>query len=204
MLNYLLSGVSAGLLISLGGAVYLACENKVVGAVFFSLALLCICMKKYVLYTGKIGYILRDRSKDYFSMLVFGLLGNVVGTVVGGICVSAALPKLGEAAKTLCDAKGAQTFPETLLRAVLCGILVYLAVSLFSDKAGPLALVLCIPAFILSGYEHCIADMFYFAAAGRFTADGVLFILTAVLGNSLGAFVLPLLNAKERERAKNE
>ena len=196
MLKYLLSGVSAGLLISLGGAVYLACENKVVGAVFFSLALLCICMKKYVLYTGKIGYLFRDRSKDYFSMLVFGMAGNVVGTLVGGICVSTAVPKLGDAAKTLCDAKAAQTFPETLLRAVL----VYLAVSLFSEKNGALALVLCIPAFILSGYEHCIADMFYFAAAGRYTVEGVLFILTAILGNSLGALVLPALNAPERRR----
>lgn len=200
MLKYLLSGVSAGLLISLGGAVYLACENKVVGAVFFSLALLCICMKKYVLYTGKIGYLFRDKSKDYFSMLVFGLAGNAVGTLVGGICVSTALPKLADAAKTLCDGKEAQTFPETLLRAVLCGVLVYLAVSLFSEKNGAIALVLCIPAFILSGYEHCIADMFYFAAAGRFTLEGVLFILTAVLGNSLGALVLPVLNAPERRR----
>lgn len=35
MLKKLLSGVSAGILISIGGAVFLACENRYVGASFF-------------------------------------------------------------------------------------------------------------------------------------------------------------------------
>lgn len=201
MLKSLLSGISAGLLISLGGAVFLSCDDKVVGAIFFSLALLCICMKKYVLYTGRIGYLFRDKSKDYFITLVFGLIGNVIGTAVTGIAVRVALPKLIEKANAVCDAKLTQSFAETFIRALLCGVLVYLSVSLFSEKNGAIALVLCIPAFILSGYEHCVADMFYFAVNGLPTLRAVGFIAVAVLGNSVGALILPLLNSAERKHA---
>ena len=53
----LLYGLAAGILIGIGGTVFLACENKIVGAVLFSVALLCICLRGYALYTGKIGFI---------------------------------------------------------------------------------------------------------------------------------------------------
>ena len=38
----ILNGIAAGIVISIGCAVYLACENKYVGAVMFSVALLTI------------------------------------------------------------------------------------------------------------------------------------------------------------------
>ena len=198
MLTKLLSGVSAGLLISLGGTVFLASENKVVGAVFFSVALLCICYKGYSLYTGRIGYAIRDRSKDYFAGLFLGLAGNVIGTAAGGAAIHFALPARVEKANAICDAKVAQTFPQALLRALFCGILMYLAVSIFAEHKTPLAILFCIPAFILSGFEHCVADMFYFAVCGVPTLADVVFILTAVLGNTIGSLILPALNPKER------
>ena len=42
MLNKICSGISAGIMVSIGGCVFLACESKVVGAVLFSVALLVI------------------------------------------------------------------------------------------------------------------------------------------------------------------
>lgn len=47
--------VCAGLLIAIGGSVFLSCENRYIGAMLFSVALLCICYRGYYLYTGKIG-----------------------------------------------------------------------------------------------------------------------------------------------------
>ena len=43
MLRKIISGITAGMLIGIGGTVYLACENKVVGAVAFTIGLLSIC-----------------------------------------------------------------------------------------------------------------------------------------------------------------
>ena len=200
MLAKLLSGVSAGLLISIGGTVFLACENKVVGAVFFSVALLCICYKKYSLYTGRIGYAIRDRSKDYFAGLFLGLAGNIIGTAAGGVLIRTALPSLIEKAQSACGARLEQTFWQTLVRAIFCGILMYLAVSIFAEHKTPLAILFCIPVFILSGFEHSIADMFYFAVRGLPDMKSVLFIATVILGNTIGALILPLINPAERKK----
>ena len=48
-------GIASGIMVGIGGTVYLSCESKVVGAVLFSVALLVICMLGIYLYTGKIG-----------------------------------------------------------------------------------------------------------------------------------------------------
>ncbi len=198
MLNKILSGVSAGLLISIGGTVFLSCGDKNVGSVLFSVALLCICYKGYSLYTGRIGYALRDMSKEYLSGLLLGFAGNIAGTAIGGAAIRCALPSLVEKAQTMCAAKLGQAFPQTLIRAIFCGILMYLAVSIFADKKTPIAILFCIPTFILSGFEHCVADIFYFALCGLPTLQSILFIAVAVLGNTVGALILPLLNPKER------
>ena len=74
MLKKILSGISAGVCICLGGAVFLACENRIAGAILFSVALLCICMKGYALFTGKVGYIPEAHDKDAVSLLLLALL----------------------------------------------------------------------------------------------------------------------------------
>lgn len=195
MLKKILSGVSSGVLISIGGAVYLACENKYVGAVLFSVALLSICIKGYSLYTGKIGFLPEKHDKEAVSVLLWGLLGNLIGTLCGGILIRFGLPSLGEAAEALCSNKltGQDVF-STLIRAFFCGILMYLAVSIYRDKQRVIGILFCIPVFILAGFEHSVADMFYFAAAGIVSVTSVLFILVVLLGNSLGGMLLPLLS----------
>ena len=88
MLKRTVSGISAGILISIGGCVYLACANKYVGAVLFSVALLCICFKGYGLFTGKVGFMPEVwRSRDGWEILLAALLGNAVGTFACGYAV---------------------------------------------------------------------------------------------------------------------
>ena len=199
MLKKILSGVCAGVCITMGGAVYLAVENRIAGAVLFSVALLCICYRGYSLFTGKVGFLPEKHDKEAFSVLFLGLLGNFLGTLAGGLLVRLALPNLGEAARVLCEAKLVQQpWYGTLIRGVLCGVLMYLAVSIFRDKKTPLAILFCIPVFILSGFEHSIADMFYFAASGIVSGKACLFLWIVVLGNSVGGMLLPLLTGKEK------
>ena len=199
MLKKVISGVSAGLLITLGGCVFLACENRYVGAVLFSVALLCICLKGYSLFTGKVGFIPEKHGKEEISVLLFGLLGNLIGTVIGGLLIRCAAPQLAATAETLCAAKFAQTGLQTFLRGVFCGLLMYLAVSIYRDRKDIIGILFCIPVFILSGFEHSIADMFYFAAAGSVSLRGFVFIMLVVLGNSAGGMLLPALGMIGKE-----
>ena len=188
-------GLIAGILISIGGTVFLSCENKAVGAVLFSVALLCICMLGYNLYTGKICYIPEKHDKEAFSQLLLGLLGNLVGTVVCGYGIRYAIPAVGEAAEKACNNRlDAQVFPQTLIRAIFCGILIYLAVEIYKRHKSIAGILFCIPVFILSGFEHSIADLFYFAASGIVSPQAFGFIWTVILGNTLGGMLFPLLS----------
>ncbi len=194
MLKRTLSGVCAGILIAIGGCVYLACDNRYAGAVLFSVALLCICYKGYGLFTGKVGFMPEKYDRDAWEVLLAALLGNAIGTFACGYAVRFGMPALGNAAEILCQGKlDSQSFPQTLLRAVFCGVLMYLAVSIFRDHKTPVGILFCIPVFILSGFEHSIADCFYFAASGIVSWRACGFLWTVILGNSLGGVLLPLL-----------
>lgn len=194
MLKKVINGIYAGILISIGGAVYLSCDNKYVGAVLFSVALLCICYQGYSLYTGKICYIPQKHGKEEISVLLLGLLGNAAATTVCGYALRYAIHKIGEAALNACNAKLEQEFLQTFIRAVFCGILIYLAVDIFRNHTTPLGIVFCIPVFILSGFEHSVADMFYFASSGIVSLHAFIFIWIVILGNSVGGALIPLLS----------
>ena len=194
MVKTVFGAVSAGIMIAIGGSVFLACDNKYVGAVLFSVALLCICYLGYYLFTGKIGYLAKDFSKSNILNLATGLAVNLIITFLLGMLISFALPNLAEKAYTICTAKLEQSFLITFIRAVFCGVLMYTAVEIFKEKKTPLGIIFCIPVFILCGFEHSVADMFYFGTSGIFNAKILTFELAAVLGNTVGSLVLALLS----------
>lgn len=80
-------------------------------------------------------------------------------------------------------------------------MLVYLAVAVYRDKGSVIGVLLGIPAFILSGFEHSIADMFYFAASGIVSLEAFGFIWIVLFGNALGSI---LLFITEREIKKEK
>ena len=203
MLKKLASGMAAGVCITLGGAVFLAVENRIAGAVLFSVALLSICLKGYALFTGKVGFIPEDHGKDAVETLFLALMGNAIVTVLGGLVIRAAMPNLGAAAEAICVSKLQQAWWSTLIRGGFCGILMYLAVSIWRDSKTPLGILFCIPVFILSGFEHSIADIFYFAASGIVSLKAFLFLWLVIAGNAFGAMVLPLLSGISRKEDRH-
>ena len=203
LIKRIINGISAGILISIGGTVFLACDNKYVGAVMFSVALLCICYNGYSLFTGKVGYLPEKHGKDEFSVLLLGLLGNVIGTSALGRAIAFMNPALKETALNMCNNKLALSFPQVLIKGIMCGVLMYLAVSIYRDKKTPLGILFCIPVFILSGFEHSIADMFYFAASGIVSLKAFGFIWTVILGNAVGAVIMCLFTLLAEEK-KND
>lgn len=207
MLKNTVSGILAGTMIAIGGTVYLslAGSNKIIGAILFSVALLCICKQGYSLYTGKIGFVLSNHSKEDMSVVWFGLLGNFVATVIFGVILSYAIPSISVVAVEICKLKLTQEWFSTFIRAVFCGMLMYQAVSIFKKNDQNLAgIFLCIPVFILSGFEHSIANMFYFAAAKILSGEVIIYIITVILGNSVGGMFFELLAFPFKKNKKSE
>ncbi len=203
MLKLIIDGIKAGIMIAIGGSVFLSCENRYIGAILFSVALLCICLKGYSLFTGKVGYLPENHSKEAVKILLCGLLGNIVSTILLGFAVSFANPALGEAAKVICEAKLSQEALQTFVRAFFCGVLMYMAVSTYREKGTLAGIFFCVPVFILSGFEHSIANMFYFGASGIINIDSIIYLAVVIAGNSVGGMAMPILNILGKGEPKN-
>jgi formate/nitrite transporter FocA (FNT family) len=190
-----LKAAAAGITIGIGGTVYLTLENKVIGAVLFGVGLYTIVLNGLFLYTGKVGYLISAKDKKaYILQLIFTWLGNLAGTALAAAAISATrIRNLGRTAEVICKTKLADTPHSILILAVFCGILMYVAVDGFREKGNPLILFFCVTVFILCGFEHCIANMFYFSLAGAWSLRAVIYLLLMTLGNSVGGILLPLV-----------
>ena len=193
MLKQLIAAVSGGIMIAIGGCVFLNTEVKYVGAIFFSVALIAICYTGLGLFTGRVGFLPDNLSRRELCGLSMTLLGNAIGTFGIGALVARLVPNLQAAAEVAVTAKLATGWGPNLLRAVLCGVLMYLAVRIYREKGSPIGILFCVPAFILAGFEHSIADMFYLAASGVRSFGGFLFLLLIIAGNAVGGMLFPLL-----------
>ena len=185
---------AAGVFISIGGTVFLSCDDRYIGAVLFTVALMSICYLGLYLYTGKIGYLVTAHAKQDVQTILLTLLGNLLGTLTCGLLLPVAKPALAEKAAALCAPKLTMSPLAVLITAFFCGVLMYTAVSIYREKKSPIGILFCVPVFILSGFEHSIADMFYLFAARAFTGRAVLFLVLVVIGNTLGGMLLPALN----------
>ena len=204
MLKKILDGVSAGIMISIGCAIFLASENKVVGSVLFSVALLIICYKGFSLYTGKVGFIPLSHTKEDFSVLLLGLFGNFIGVVACSFLLGLAMPEMKEKAIQMCNSKLTQQWYQTFIRSIFCGVLMYVAVYVFKEKKSISGIVYAIPVFILSGFEHSIADMGYFGVSHMVSFDAFLFIVIAIVGNAIGGMALPLISLVNIKQGKSQ
>ena len=192
-------GVLAGICIAIGGTVFLATDNKVVGATFFTAGLFTICTFGFNLFTGKVCYVF-ERDASYAIDLPIMWLGNLCGTWLTAALESLTRqgPMLAEKAMKLADTKLADTPLSIFLLAFFCDILIFIAVDGFGKNPHELgkylSLFFGVIVFILCGFEHCVANMYYFAMAGvLFQGKTLLYVLIMTLGNAVGGVFFPLV-----------
>lgn len=188
------SAFMAGIFISIGGAVFLSCENKVIGAVLFSVGLFTICTFGFHLFTGKVCYAFQN-DISYASLLPAIWVFNWIGTAAFATLLSFTRngAALQEKAMNLIAPKIADSYPSLFLLGIACNILIFLAVEGYKKNPHELgkylSIVFGVSVFILSGTEHCVADMFYFAMAGEWSFQMLLRVVTITLGNAVGGIL---------------
>ncbi len=185
------TAVAAGVMISVGAAAYLSCENRILGAFLFSVALFTICSFGLSLYTGLAGYFFELKNKSELAVV---WLGNLAGSLVGSLLIRLAKPSLSEKAAALFGVKFGQSIVATAALAMFCGIMMYTAVRSFNESdsgtQSVFGVAVCIMTFIMCGFEHSIADMCYLwlavGSAGTLLR-GAGYILVVSLFNAFGA-----------------
>lgn len=192
-LKTLILAIVGGFAIGIGGVIFLSLENKMVGAFMFTVGLYTICAHGLNLFTGKIGYILENKS-SYLIDLALIWLGNFIGTFISAqMVLQTRIAKIQEVAQTICDVKCNDSYMSLFILAIFCGFLMFVAVDGYKRLQNPILLFICVATFILCGFEHCIADMFYFSLANMWNGNTVLMILIITLGNAVGSVFIPAI-----------
>jgi len=187
----------AGVCIAIGGTVFLSLDHRALGALLFTVGLFTICTQGLSLFTGKVCYVF-DGDRAYALSLPVIWLGNLAGTwlVAALEGLTRVGPALAEKARSVSETKLGDSPASVFLLAVLCNILIYIAVEGFKNNPHEvgkyLALVFGVVVFILCGFEHCVANMYYFSMAGVWSGKAFGYVLLMTLGNAVGGVIFPL------------
>lgn len=183
--------ILAGIMISLGCIINLQLGG-IGGALFFSLGLITILMFNFDLFTGRAGLLATDQ-------ITLKRLGGIwLGNFYGCAIVAAAMSltplgaTLGATAQAIAAIRLANGALANIVLGGCCGILMYIGVGLFNKQNNPIYAAMPVATFILSGFNHCVADMFYFAIANA--SLGVwLTLIPTTFGNILGCCLIPFV-----------
>lgn len=196
--KWFVRAILAGMCIAVGGIVLIQVRGtfpsgdplgKVFGACFFSLGLFAVLTYGFNLYTGKVGYILQNDRYFLLEVLVT-IIGNFVGCLIMGYFFQ--FPLAEAITQIKIDAFYADGgVLDLIVNSVMCGVLMYIAVDVHKSKGSYLGVFICIPVFILAGFEHSIANMYYFSSAMMWNVDTFLLTLTVLFGNMIGCCLIP-------------
>ena len=206
-LKVLLFGIFAGLAIGLGSFVFtITCAylpgegGKMFASCLFSIGLILVCVLGLQLYTGKIGVVFDDRAKigENALNLPIMLIGNAIGAFgLGILChfIFQSVPEIADKITAISLGKTGST--TVFLQGIFCGALVYIAVYCFKNFQNwamkIIGIIVAVTLFVYCGFQHCIANMFYFGMAFNWNIDMLWNLLIVILTNSIGALLVRCL-----------
>lgn len=220
----LLLGIFAGIFIGVGGissttvavSIPLASVGKFVGACVFPGGLTMVLLAGSELFTGNclLTIPLLQKEISFGGMLknwVFVYIGNLIGSILlaAGVVFShqVSLFNNGLAVSVISTAatKCSMPFSDALIKGILCNFLVCIAVWIsFAAKdvvSKIVGLFFPIMMFVLCGFEHSVADMYYIAAGlfaktipayAQAAQDAGVDLTNLTVGNYFGANLLPV------------
>lgn len=163
-INLLRKSIFAGIFIGIAGWGYLV--NPVLGMFLFCVGLIGVIKYELFLFTGKAGFLKSWSDLLYLLMI---LVGNIIGCLIIALIALYSPFCLVTSATTIITTRLSVGWLGCGLLAIGCGILMsfavdfakYAEVEVHEHFSNWLPLLFAVPAFILCGFPHCIADAFY-------------------------------------------
>ena len=222
----LLKGIMAGFFIAIASMLSIVISStinnyslaKLLSALVFPIGLTLVVVFKAELFTGNTLVIIPLINKKIkisasLKLLIISYIGNLIGSLITVILISNTNHfqinnyLIGNSTIKIALSKINITNINAFTLGILCNILVCIAVYLASiSKTYIEKIISCIIpvfSFVLLGFEHSIANMYYLFAAlsaernlttSSITIDGILNNLFFVtLGNIIGGFLIGFL-----------
>jgi formate/nitrite transporter len=207
----------AGVYISIGATLYglvtsIESANlwRFLGAMLFTIGLILVIFKKAQLFTGNNLMVLNVLFKDSKPKVIIRnwllvYLGNFLGSIVIAVSLSLifknSLP-ISENLMAIAHKKTSYPFMTSFYKAILCNILVCIAVTfgitLKKTFHKIIGIIIPITLFVFLGFEHSIANMFFIPiglsfSQATFIESFQLFsmnIIPVTLGNIVGGSIV--------------
>lgn len=182
--------IVAGMMIAIGGTIYLTLSG-LEGALLFSMGLLTILCLKLELFTGKAGLL---ATREITLGKLFEIwLGNFLGSWIFAFLLILT-PKgvdLAMRASEIVAIRVANGFFVNFIYGIMCGMLMFMAVKTWQFTNGnPFYAMMPVGIFIVCGFNHCVADMFYLHMGCLHISDYLVLIPTTI-GNLIGCNIIP-------------
>ena len=190
-LELIKKSIGASILIALGNYALLKLGSPI-GPVIFAFGLLGVCYMGQNLFTGKCGFLFKDKIKPLDLLLI--LIGNLVAGYLIGLLFSITDKEVftnAVAKVTTWDIS-----ISFFIKSVMCGVIMYIAVFMYK-KGTNLGIIYGIPLFIFCGFQHCIANIITLGAARSFDWS----IVICILGNFIGSLLMWYIS-KDKEDIK--
>ena len=186
--------ILAGFLIGMGAIVNLS-VGGIYGALFFAFGLMTIVSFKYNLFTGKADLLATKEITVWELSKIW--IGNFIGTF--GCAFLIGITPIGcniiDKANQIVLLRSSQSFITNVVLGIFCGLSMYIAVSGFKLTNNYLFTFIPVALFILCGFNHCVADMFY-SALGATHWTHFLHLIPTTFGNILGCCFIPFITYK--------
>jgi formate/nitrite transporter len=218
----LLLGLLAGVYIGIGSHLFLVAMQaglgRLVAGAVFGVGLVLVVVAGAELFTGNIIMVIGTLTRKFtIGRMIRSWLavyaGNAAGAALfvwliwlsGLLAQNGAATPVGQFAGDIATAKLQLTFTEAFVRGILCNMLVVLAIIMAILSKDILSKIACcilpIMAFVASGFEHCIANMYLIPAGllakgGGWAALGASWqnLVPVTLGNIVGGLAILLLH----------
>lgn len=217
----LILGIMAGAYIGLGAFAYIVVTQamgdinagimKILGAFVFPVGLMLVIFSGSELFTGNalMTMALMDRkitTRGMFKNWSLVYLGNFIGSILLAYVIfksQLVSRTVSDFAMSIGTSKVSLSFQSAFLRGVLCNILVVLSVWIAAaaqDMASRIfSIWFPIMIFVVSGYEHSIANMFFLPLAKyaglpiTWSSMWIENLIPVTLGNIVGGgIIIPL------------
>ncbi len=177
--------------------------NKLIGAFLFPIGLSMVVVTGAELFTGKCLMVMETINgtkpgSDLIKDLVRFYIGNFVGSLLAAFLADTAGISKAVDVISGATAKCSLGITETIVKGVLCNILVCTAVYMSQKETSAakkiLTVYLPVIIFVLCGFEHSIADMYFLPVAYMTDRTAISIpqitrtITLATVGNIIGGF----------------
>ena len=210
MFKEFVRAILAGEAISLGGIAYICCQNKIIGSIFFAVGLFLVLIANLNLLTGKFCYICQNNDcRKCAKLILTTFIGNLIGCVVCGLaCRLSNYIDFIQTFQIALESKINRPWQETIILAAFCNVCIFIAVKGYSKQKENwkkiLSLFFGVSIFVLCGFEHCIADLFYITICSAWNLKSCVFIALVIIGNLIGGTLCSCIENFLTEKSKIE